>query len=515
MAIEILDLHDAEAIEHFRLKGYRIGFDWRDTAAAEHARAFTVAKAMDRDILRDIRSAFDRAYARGDTVESFIDALAPELQRRGWWGRKFMVDPRTGDIRASQLGSVHRLRLIFDANMRSATARGHWERIERLKDRLPFLRYVAVLDERTRSRHRDWHGTILPVDHPFWTTHYPPNGWRCRCMVQQLAEEDLERFGYDPANAGPPDGADKTRPWTNKRTGETAQVPLGIDPGWQHNAGLVEPLRSPPSTDFAAALARGDPMPFVVVGRDTRRRLLRAAGFDPADPGFDPTDPGLAAALLTALRRELADRGIVTGNVAPTVVARSKSKADMNARIAVDDAARALPDTWIAVGNRADNVIVQATPAGETVLGQYRPTIKGEPPVITTNATPGNALHEYVHHLQATMPGFDSLFQNLHKQRNRGLARAPLDNYRGFGRTDEYIDDYFGAEYRADMLEGLGYDPDSPALEVITRAFQITFHEVVRPRRDGTREVLDIARLSRDDPEMLDLVLGVLFHHIP
>ncbi len=65
------------------------------------------------------------------------------------------------------------------------------------------------------------------------------------------------------------------------------------------------------------------------------------------------------------------------------------------------------------------------------------------------------------------------------------------------------------------MLRGVGYDPASPALEVITRAFQITFHEVVRPRRDGTREVLDIARLSRDDPEMLDLVLGVLFHHIP
>ncbi len=113
------------------------------------------------------------------------------------------------------------------------------------------------------------------------------------------------------------------------------------------------------------------------------------------------------------------------------------------------------------------------------------------------------------------MPGFDSPFQNLHKQRNRDLARAPLDNYRGFGRTDEYIDDYFGAEYDDVMLRGLGYDPDSPALEVITRAFQITFHEVVRPRRDGTREVLDIARLSRDDPEMLDLVLGVLFHHIP
>ncbi len=113
------------------------------------------------------------------------------------------------------------------------------------------------------------------------------------------------------------------------------------------------------------------------------------------------------------------------------------------------------------------------------------------------------------------MPGFDNLFQNLHKQRNRGRARAPMESYGGVGRTDEYIDEYFGREYDDVMLRGVGYDPASPALEVITRAFQLTFHDIVRMRRDGTREVFDIARLSRDDPEMLDLVLGVLFHHIP
>ncbi len=56
-----------------------------------------------------------------------------------------------------------------------------------------------------------------------------------------------------------------------------------------------------------------------------------------------------------------------------------------------------------------------------------------------------------VHHLQATVPGLDNPFQNLHKQRNRGRARTPLDNYRGFGRTDEYIDNYFGAEYLASV----------------------------------------------------------------
>jgi len=515
VTVEALDVPDAEAIEGFRLKGYRIAFDWRDTAAEEHARAFTVAKAMNRDILKDIRSAFDRAWANGDTVESFIDDLEPVLRKKGWWGRQTMVDPKTGKTRMVQLGSVHRLRLIFDANMRSATARGHWERIERLKDRMPFLRYVSVLDQRTRPDHMTWHGTILPVDHPFWTTHYPPNGWRCRCIVQQLSQDDLDRFGYQPNN-GPPPGSGQTRPWTNKRTGETVQVPVGIDPGWQHNAGLVDPLRGP-MPDLADAAAKGEPMSFVLAGRDIRRRLLRASGFDPADTAFDPMDPGLADALRGALRKDLADQGIVTGNTAPALATASRAKADMNARNAVDAAARDLPDTWIVAATAADKVRVGSTPAGTRVLGIYRPRIKGKgkTPEIETNATPSNALHEYVHHIQAVMPDLDRLFQNLHKRRNDGVAPASLGGYGGLGRKDEYIDAYFGREYDATNLKKLGYDTGRPALEVITRAFQITFHQITRTRPDGTTETLDIASLAHDDPELMDLVLGVLFHYNP
>jgi hypothetical protein len=26
----------------------------------------------------------------------------------------------------------------------------------------------------------------LPINHKFWTTNYPPNGWKCRCDVDRI-----------------------------------------------------------------------------------------------------------------------------------------------------------------------------------------------------------------------------------------------------------------------------------------------------------------------------------------
>ena len=236
---EILDVPPREAVEHFRAKGYHVGFHWLDTSAAEHARSFTVAKATSLDILDDIREEVDRAIAEGTTLRSLVKALEPKLVEKGWWGQKEMVDPLTGETITAQLGSRYRLKTIFDTNVRMAYSKGRWERIERVARRRPWLRYVAVQDDRTRPAHMAWHGTILPWDHPFWQTHYPPNGWRCRCMVEQLSEFDLEQYGLSPSDGPPPD-SERSRAWTNKRTGETIQVPVGIDPGFGHNVGQVD-----------------------------------------------------------------------------------------------------------------------------------------------------------------------------------------------------------------------------------------------------------------------------------
>jgi SPP1 gp7 family putative phage head morphogenesis protein len=46
------------------------------------------------------------------------------------------------------------------------------------------LEYKTIGDGRVRDAHRKLEGTILPVNHPFWTLYYPPNGWNCRCFVR-------------------------------------------------------------------------------------------------------------------------------------------------------------------------------------------------------------------------------------------------------------------------------------------------------------------------------------------
>lgn len=239
MSVDPFGLPPEEAIRWFREKGYRPAFDWRDVWNEQHARAFTVAKATQLDVLADLREAVDKAIRSGGTLGEFRKELKPLLQAKGWWGEKEVdvLDPEgkpTGERKLVQLGSANRLRTIYETNLRQAQAAGRWERMERTKQARPYARYVALLDGNERPEHREWHGTVLPIDDPWWDTHAPPNGWGCRCKMQQLSQRDLERYGYS-VNTSPPPSPMRT--WRNDRTGETVRVPRGIDPGFAYNPG--------------------------------------------------------------------------------------------------------------------------------------------------------------------------------------------------------------------------------------------------------------------------------------
>jgi len=226
-----------EAVDFFRQKGLAIGFSWKDIEKEEHAIAFTVAKAMKIDILNDLKLAVEDALKTGKTFPQFQKEITPLLQKKGWWGVRKEIDPLDGKKKRVQLGSPRRLQIIYDTNFRMAHAAGRWTQIERTKKAFPYLRYVAVLDERTRPKHKSWHSIILPVDHPFWKTHYPPNGWRCRCMVQQVSEAKMKQKGWTVSSEAEIARFKETMPYVNSRTGLVDNVPLGIDPGFNYNVG--------------------------------------------------------------------------------------------------------------------------------------------------------------------------------------------------------------------------------------------------------------------------------------
>ena len=272
MTVSPFGLPPEEAVKWFRRKGYELSFHWDEIWREEHARAFTVAKATQLTILSYIRKHVDSAIANGTSLREFQKQLTPFLQKNGWWGRKTVdVVDRSGNPvlgkdgkplqqEGVQLGSPHRLRTIYETNLRAALAAGRWERIKNTAKARPYLRYVAIDDGRTRKQHLAWHGTILPWDHSWWQTHAPPNGWGCRCKIQQLSEADLQRFGLQVSEA--PRVTYTTL--VNKRTGEVRHVPAGIDPSFDYNPGtgrslpiekpIAAPWQAPPTTPTASGI---------------------------------------------------------------------------------------------------------------------------------------------------------------------------------------------------------------------------------------------------------------------
>lgn len=87
------------------------------------------------------------------------------------------------------------LKAEYNHAIASAQSASQWVTIQKNKASIPYLRYDTVRDDRVREKHRALEGVTRKVDDTFWQTHYPPNGWGCRCLVSQIQtgeETDLE-----------------------------------------------------------------------------------------------------------------------------------------------------------------------------------------------------------------------------------------------------------------------------------------------------------------------------------
>ena len=255
-----------EASRYFRDKVRLPTERWTDLWQGMHARGFVVAGAMKDELLADFQAAIQKAIDEGTTLAEFRKDFDRIVATHGW----------------SYKGSRGwRSRVIYDTNLRMARAAGRWEQIQRVKAARPYLRYVAVEDSRTRPQHRAWHGTVLPVDHPWWKTHYPPNGWRCRCTVMQLSVRDLERWGYALSDAPPP--GRKVGRWINTSSGRRLiRVPEGIDPGFAYNPGEAA---------FGSQLDEASMAAWRETGAEAWERLTPGGWTTAKRPATIPVDP--------------------------------------------------------------------------------------------------------------------------------------------------------------------------------------------------------------------------------
>lgn len=237
---------------YFDRKILKPSFSWLDVYGEEHANAMTVAGAVELEVLSAFRSTISNSLANGEGFETWKGKIVGELSRLGWFGPRLVKDPLGIDPdKLVNYASDRRLKLIFWSNMNSARAAGQWQRAQESKRFLPYLLYVRTTSAEPRPEHLAFAGTILPVDHAFWRTHFPPNGWLCKCTVRQITEREAKSLiGTRRVLGKNQDGTDieisysdqppitgPARPHVNRRTGQVEMIPEGIDPGWHTNPG--------------------------------------------------------------------------------------------------------------------------------------------------------------------------------------------------------------------------------------------------------------------------------------
>lgn len=156
-----------------------------------YKKAFTISGIAKTSLLADIQESMIKALEKGKGFDEWRSDLFDDLEGKGW-ANKFET---LNDDEVNVLGDSARLKLIYDTNIRSAYAQASYE--SGIASGAKYIRYVAVLDHRTRQTHADMHGIIKPINDPWWNINYPPNGFNCRCSVMFLKDGDLKARGWE------------------------------------------------------------------------------------------------------------------------------------------------------------------------------------------------------------------------------------------------------------------------------------------------------------------------------
>jgi uncharacterized protein with gpF-like domain len=226
MAVDYGSLPFAEQIDFFRAKLNLPTASWTDIWQEMHDRSFVVAGAMREDLLADLRGAIDKAISSGTTLAEFRKDFDALVDKHGW---------------TYNGGRNWRTRVIYDTNLRQSYNAGRERQMAdpELRKLRPYGLYRHGHSIVPRQEHLAWDGVVLPLDHPWWQTHTPSNGWGCHCKKLMVSARDVERMGLQVADDAPPMNYQEVTVGVRGPNPRTVQVPEGIDPGFAYNPGVT------------------------------------------------------------------------------------------------------------------------------------------------------------------------------------------------------------------------------------------------------------------------------------
>jgi SPP1 gp7 family putative phage head morphogenesis protein len=133
-------------------------------------------------------------------ISNLLDFIKDDAARALDKGLSFLDWKDQMRLEGYEEANPYHLRTNFDTAANGSYHAGMWHEITQYADIFPYLRYVTVEDDKVREEHQALHGTIAAVEDPFWTIYYPPNGYNCRCSVEQLMQSEAvsdRKFGLE------------------------------------------------------------------------------------------------------------------------------------------------------------------------------------------------------------------------------------------------------------------------------------------------------------------------------